>query len=401
MNIYLDHASTTPVDHSVVEAMRPYWSEIYGNSASQHAFGREAAAATDEARDTIARFLQCQYGEIYFTSGATESNNLAIFGIFEAAQKKFPHITPHIIVSSIEHPSVLDACKELQKRGAEVTYMPVDENGILDKKDIQKHIKDETILVCIMHTNNEVGTVQPIRRFGKYIQKTNQKRKELFHQRQIKQELPHIHFHVDATQAAPYFKIHVDDLLADMISLSAHKVYGPKGIGVLYVRAGTILRQQVFGGGQERGVRPGTVPTALTIGAAKAFELAATSRDADSAYISELRDVMIEELLKIPGTKLNGSMEHRSPNNINVSFEGVSAERLLLNLDMKGVAVSHGSACSSGSMEASHVLKAMGLSDERCHSAIRITLGRQNTESDIQAALQIIGEEVSKIQKNL
>lgn len=399
MKIYMDHASTTAVDGAVIDEMKPFWANIYGNPASQHAFGRDAAAAVDKARDQISRFLQCQYGEVYFTSGATESNNLAILGIFEASMVKFPEITPHVIVSSIEHPSVLDTCKELEKRGAEVTYLPVDESGILDKAVLKSAIKEQTILVCIMHTNNEVGTVQPIRRFAKYLDKVNKKRLELFHQRQIKNELPQIHFHVDATQAAPYFKIHVDDLLAHSVSLSAHKVYGPKGIGVLYIRSGSIVRQQVFGGGQERGIRPGTVAVPLAIGAGKAFELATLQRGADADYVSTLRDNMLNALLEIECSHLNGDRELRSPNNVNISFDGISAERLLLNLDMKGLAVSHGSACSSGSMESSHVLTAMGLSKERCDSAIRITLGRHTTQEEVDKAVKIIKTEVSRLRK--
>jgi len=386
--IYLDNAATTPTDPEVLKAMLPYFSEKFGNPMSIHSFGQEASEAINKARKQVADFLNCNPEEIIFTSGATESNNLAIKGII----KKYFYLSkdsnlsasgkPHIVTTAFEHHCVLETIKFLEKSGqAEITYLPVYEEGIVKLEDVKNALRPNTILVSIMYVNNEIGTVQPIEEIGKLIKSTNDK----------------ISFHTDATQAVNYFNCDVEKLNVDMLSFSGHKIYGPKGVGVLYIKKGTPISRIQDGGEQEFGLRAGThnVPGIVGLGAAIA-EI--KNQKSKIKNIVSLRDYLINRVLKeIPDSYLNGSKEKRSPNNINFRFDNVEGESLIMSLDMEGIAASTGSACSSNTLEPSHVLLSLGLKPEQCHGSLRLSLGKDTTREEVNYTIDKLKEAVERL----
>ena len=392
--IYLDHGATTPVDKKVLLEMMPYFSEKYGNASSLHSFGKDALDAVEESRLQLARFFGAEPEEIFFTSGATEANNLAIKGAVKAYYVKnkndYSVSKPHIITTAFEHHCVLESCQTLEKENlAKVSYILPQKDGLVRVSDIEKAIQKNTLLISAMYVNNEIGTVQPIAEIGKIVKKNNLKKsleKKIF-------------FHTDATQAVNYFDCKVEKLGVDMLSLSAHKIYGPKGVGALYVKKGTPIKPILNGGGQEKGLRSGTTNSCGIIGFGKAVALLSDKKNAQkNKETLELRNFLIEKILKeIPDSRLNGSREKRSPNNANFSFKNVEGESLLMMLDAEGLACSTGSACSSGSLEPSHVLLSIGLLPEEAHGSLRITLGRQNTQKEIENAVKIIKKVVSKL----
>ena len=367
--IYLDNAATTAVSPAVLEAMLPYFSECFGNPSSIHGTGREAHRAVDTARKQVAAAIGAQPQEIYFTAGGSESDNWAIKGTAFAKKNK----GNHIITSAIEHHAVLHTCKWLEKQGFEVTYLPVDETGLVSPEDVEKAITDRTILISIMAANNEIGTIQPIAEIGRIAHEHG------------------IAFHTDAVQAIGAVPIDVDRMNIDMLSMSGHKFHGPKGIGVLYIRRGVRLDTLIHGGAQERGQRAGTENLAGIVGIGKAIELAAADLDENAARMTRLRDKLINGILKtIPDVRLNGHPSLRLPNNCNVSIRYVEGEALLLRLDLAGIAGSSGSACTSGSLDPSHVLLAIGLPHEIAHGSLRLSLGTDTTEDQIDEVLRVL-----------
>ncbi len=374
-SVYLDHAATTPVHPEVIAAMLRYFNPLYGNASSVHSFGRDARMAIDNAREIVAKAMGAQPNEIFFTSGGTESDNIAIIGTALARQAK----GRHIITTAIEHHAVLNACAYLEKQGFEVTYLPVDAYGLVNPSDVNAAIRPDTILISIGHANNEVGTIQPLAEIGA-IAKAHK-----------------VLLHTDAVQSFGSIPVDVNDLQVDLLSLSGHKIYGPKGIGALYVRRGARPQAIQFGGGQERKLRPGTENVPGIVGLAKAVELAMQEREERNEHISRLRDKLIAGLLTVPEVTLNGHPEQRLPGNVNISVKYVEGESLILSLDLKGIAVSSGSACTSGSLDPSHVLTAMGLSHEEAHGSLRLTLGRDNTEADIDYVLEVFPEIVDRL----
>ncbi|NLY56318.1 MAG: cysteine desulfurase NifS [Firmicutes bacterium] len=374
--IYFDHAATTPVRPEVLTEMLPYFTENFGNPSSIYAWGRENRSAIDRARDSIAAQLGCTAREIIFTGCGSEADNLAIKGFALANQKK----GNHIITSAVEHHAVLDTVKYMTKLGFEITILPVDQYGMVSPDELAKAIRPETILVSIMYANNEVGTINPIPELAKVCREAG------------------VCFHTDAVQAAGALDLNVDKLGVDMMSLSAHKFYGPKGVGLLYVRKGVKLDSLIHGGGQERGRRAGTENVAGIVGMAKALELANAERLEMNARLTALRDRLIIGLRdRIPEIRLNGHPTERLPNNVNISIRYIEGESLLLNLDLKGIAASSGSACTSGSLEASHVLLAMGIPHEIAHGSLRLTLGRKTTEAEIDYLLEVLPPIVEKL----
>ncbi|MFA5412960.1 MAG: cysteine desulfurase family protein [Patescibacteria group bacterium] len=390
--IYFDHSATTPVDPQVLRAMLPYLKNDFGNASSLHFLGQRARAGVEKAREQVAKFLVCEPKEIIFTSGATESNNLALIGFVRRARALDPKRKVHVITSAIEHPAILEVCRELKKEEVDVTFLPVSHAGLVRVEDVKKAIRPETILISIMYVNNEVGTVQPIQKIGKFIRETN-----LSREKQNK-----IYFHTDAVQAANFCDCRVDFLGVDMLSLSAHKIYGPKGTGILFVREGTPLFPIIFGGHQEWGVRSGTENVAGIVGLGKAVELLnqKSKLKSQNLKIKKLRDKLVREISKkIPDAILNGDLEHRVPGNLNFCFKNVEGESILLMLDMEGIALSTGSACSSGSLEPSHVLTAMGVSPIISHGSVRITLGKNNTEEEVRRLVKILPGIVARLRK--
>ncbi|MGB9675145.1 MAG: cysteine desulfurase NifS [Candidatus Nanoarchaeia archaeon] len=376
--IYLDHAATTPVRDEVMAEMLPYFNEIFGNPSSIHSKGVEAAQAIEHARQRIAKILNCEPTEIIFTSGGTESVNLAIKGVALANKDK----GKHIITQKTEHNAVLKACKWLEHQGFEVTYLNVDKHGLVSPEDLQKNIKTNTILVSIMYANNEIGTIQPIKELARIC-----KSKGVF-------------FHTDACQAAGYLDIDVKNLGIDLMSLNGSKIYGPKGIGLLFVKKGLMLEPLIHGGGQEHGLRAGTENVPAIIGLAKALELAQKEKEKECKRLANLRDYLIKQVLeKIPNAKLNGHPSQRLPNNIHFSFMGIEGEALLYLLDKEGICASTGSACSSKSLEESHVLKAIGLPIEYSHGSVRFSLGKSTTKEDIDFLLEILSKSVAKLRQ--
>jgi cysteine desulfurase len=376
--IYLDHAATTPVAPEVAEAMLLYLTEHFGNPSSIHQYGRRVRAALDEARDTIAAALSADYSEIYFTSGGTEADNLAVIGAMRAA----PPSRSHLIVSQAEHHAVLHAAQYLQSQGFRVTFLPVTSEGRVTPESLEEAINDQTALVSIMHANNEIGTINDIARLAK---------------------IAHAHgalFHADAVQTFGTLPLHAGGLDCDLLTLSAHKIYGPKGVGALYIKTGTKVSPILFGGSQERERRPGTENAAGIVGFARAVELAVACRETESARLSALRDRFIEDLLNaIPGIRLNGPRQERLPNNVNISIEGVDGAAILMNLDRAGIAASSGSACSSGSIEPSHVLKAIGLPDPLASSGVRFSLGRATTMKMLEETTETLAEIVRRLRR--
>ncbi|WP_091935026.1 cysteine desulfurase NifS [Methanolobus profundi] len=375
--IYMDHSATTPVDPLVVDAMLPYFSEMFGNSSSLHSFGMEAAEALARAREQVAEAIGASPEEIIFTSGGTESDNLAIRGVIpHDAGKK------HIITSVIEHPAVLNTCAFLESMGHDITYVPVDADGIIDLQELKGSIRDDTVLISVMHANNEVGTIQPIEEIAK-IAKEND-----------------IYFHTDAVQTVGKVPVNVDDLGVDMLSISSHKIHGPKGAGALYVRKGTVIEPIVFGGNHERGLRSGTENIPGIVGLGKAMSLASELLGTDAKHMQEMRDSLISRVFDaLPDVRLNGHPTQRLPNNVNLSFKYVEGESMLMMLDMKGIAVSTGSACSSKSMNASHVLTSLKLEDDYIHGSLRISLGKENTMEDVDYVVESLKEIVLKLRE--
>jgi cysteine desulfurase len=374
--IYLDYAATTPTDEEVVKAMLPYFTDIFGNPSSIHSFGQQAKGAVEEGREKIASLLGAKCKEIIFTSGGTESNNLALKGVAYANRDK----GNHIITSRIEHRAAIEPCKSLEKQGFKVTYLPVDGCGLVNPEDVQKAITDRTILISIIHANNEIGTIEPIAEIGRIARERA------------------IYFHTDAVQTFGHLLINVDELNVDLLSMSAHKLYGPKGVGALYVRQGAKMVPFMQGGEQERRRRASTENVPGIVGFGKAVELAQSIMDEEVKRLTALRDKSIEGILgKINHTRLNGHPTERLPNNVNISIEFVEGESVLLNLDLEGIACSTGSACSSSTLEPSHVLLALGLSPEIAHGSLRFTLGRFTTEEEIDYLLEVLPKIVRKL----
>lgn len=386
--IYLDNAATTPVDPDVLAEMMPYFSEKFGNSSSFHSFGQEANEAVELARSRAAKHFNCTPEEIVFTSGATESNNLAIKGLTRKflEKNKDTGVKPHIITLSFEHHCVLDNCKAVEDEGlGEVTFVLPEVDGVIDPKKVMEAIRPNTVLISIMYVNNEIGTVQPIAELGKLIKEANKTREQK------------IVFHTDATQAIDYFDCDVDRLGVDLLSMSAHKIYGPKGVGMLYIRKGTPITKIQAGGGHERKMRAGTLNVTGIVGLGKALEMIDLKK---GKKIGELRDYFVNRVLtEIPDTVLNGSKENRSPNNANISFHNVEGESLLMLLDMEGIACSTGSACSSDSLAPSHVLLSIGKKHEEAHGSIRITLGKYNTKEEMDYTVEKMKEAAAKLRK--
>ena len=376
--VYLDYAATTPTDPEVIKAMQPFLFDKFGNPSSIHSFGQEAKKALEDSREAVALFLGADASEIVFTSGGTESNNFAIFGTAFALEKK----GNHIVTTAIEHHAVSEPGKFLEKKGFQVTSVGVDKNGLVSPEDIKKAITDKTILISVMHANNEIGTIQPIAQIGKIAKEKG------------------IYFHTDAVQTVGHIPVNVNELNVDLLSLSAHKFYGPKGVGALYIRKGTRLERFLHGGDQEKGRRASTHNTPGIVGLARALTLCQEKIQEEARAQSFLRDRLIKEIPeKISEAYLNGHPQQRLPNNANVSIKYIEGESILLNLDMLGIAASTGSACTSTSLEPSHVLLAIGLSPEIAHGSLRLTLGRWTKEEDIDYLLEHLPGIVEKLRQ--
>lgn len=376
--IYFDHSATTPVHPEVFTEMKKFLTGQFGNASSIHSFGREAQEAVEQARNRVAQAIGAESREIFFTSGGTESDNMAIKGLARANREK----GNHIITSAVEHHAVLDACEALKKEGFEITVVPVDENGTVLLDKLAEAVNDRTILISVMHANNEVGTIQPVKEIAALAKERG------------------IVFHTDAVQSVGKIPVDVNEIGVDLLSISGHKIYGPKGIGALYIRRGVHIEPLLHGGGQERKRRPGTENVPSIVGLGKAVELVTKDLDKETERLAALRDRLIKEVQeRIEDVKLNGHPENRVPNNINFSFKYIEGESLLLNLDLKGIAASTGSACSSGSLEPSHVLLAMGVPVELAHGSLRVTLGRDNTEEDVDYFLGVLEEVVGRLRK--
>lgn len=377
--IYADHNATTPLEPAVLEAMLPYLREHFGNASSVHIYGREARAAVDDARVRMAKLLGAQEGEIVFTGGGTEADNMAVFGVARALRKK----GRHIVTSSIEHHAVLHACQYLEKTGeSEVTYLPVSRECLVDPGDLQKAIRKDTVLVSVMSANNETGTIQPVKELAAICRERG------------------VTFHTDAVQSFGKVPVNTGEWGVDLLSIAAHKFYGPKGVGLLYVRRGTKADPVLFGGSHENERRAGTENVAAIVGLATAAELATAKMDEEQVRLFGLTEKMGDEIAgRIAGAHRNGHAKQRIGNTINFSFEGCEEEGLLLGLDLEGVAVSSGSACAVGSLEPSHVLKAMGLSHELTRAAVRFSFGKSNTFADIETVVNALGKVVGRLRE--
>lgn len=367
--IYLDHAATTAIKEEVIKEMMPYLTEQYGNPSSLYSFGRKSKKAVENARMQVASAINAKKSEIYFTSGGTEADNLAIKGI----AKHYKNKGKHIITSRVEHHAVINVCKRLEKEGFEVSYLSVDKSGKISIEELKNTIRKDTILISVMMANNEIGTIQPIKEIGKIAKAKG------------------IIFHTDAVQAVGSLSIDVDELGVDLLSISAHKFYGPKGVGALYIRRGTGIEELLDGGAQERGKRPGTENISSIVGMGKAIEIATENLETYQKKMCYLRDETIREILKrIPMAYLNGHATDRLPGNVNMIFPSMEAEAMILKLDQRGIAVSSGSACASGSLEPSHVLKAIGLSHEVAQCSLRFTFGEENTIKDVEDLVEAL-----------
>lgn len=381
--VYLDNSATTPVDEKVLEAMLPFLAGKFGNASSIHFFGQEARAAVDKARHQVAALINARPNEIVFTSGGTEANNLGIRGYLEAN----PRAGKHVITSEIEHPAVKNTCEDLEKHGFEVTYLPVYENGVVKIGDITRALREDTALISIMTANNEIGTIQPVEKIGELVKNEREKGRN-------------IKFHTDAVQAAGKIQVDVEKIGCDMLSISAHKIHAPKGVGALYVRRGVRLHPQNIGGHQERERRGGTESVPHIVAFGEACELAAARLAENSEYLRELRDGFEKEVAAAVGEiVMNGDREHRLPNISNISFRAVEGEGLLINLDLQGIAVSTGSACSSGSLEPSPVIRALGRDDELARGAIRFSFGMENTPEDVRYVLDALPKAVESLRR--
>jgi len=370
--VYLDHAATTPVDPEVLEAMLPYFSTIYGNASSLHTQGQKAYNALEKAREQVARLIHAKPEEIIFTSGGTESDNLAIKGVAYRNKDKRNNKGCNIITSSIEHPAVLEVCKQLEDEGYTVEYLPVDEHGLVDLEALEESINDDTFLITIMYANNEIGTIQPVEEIARIAREHD------------------VLFHTDAVQAIGKLDVNTEKTSVDLLSISSHKIYGPKGVGALYVRGGVKLEPLLNGGGHEKGRRSGTENIPGIVGLGKACELLEKRMHVDNPRIAKLRDKLIKGVLEIDESYLNGHPVKRLINNAHFRFTAVEGESLVLSLNDKGIAASTGSACSSKKLQASHVLKAIGVETSRAHGSLRLTLGRGNTDEDIDYVLEVL-----------
>ncbi len=373
--VYMDHTAGMPVDYRVIEAMKPYFKEFYGNPASLHSFAQEARKGLEEAREKVASLIGADKTEIFFTSCATESNNWAIRGVATRNKDR----GKHIITTSIEHMSVMNVCKFLMKQGFKTSFLPVDKYGIVDLEGLEKELKDETILVSVMYANGEIGTIEPIREVGTIVHSKN------------------AFLHVDGTAAVGQVPVDVQEENIDLLSISSNDMYGPKGVGALYIKRGTRLEPLIFGGGQEQGLRSGTENLPGIVGMGRAAEIAEAEMDAEGKRLTKLRDKFIKELLEIPHSFLNGHPSNRLPNNVAVRFSFIEGESMLLNLDMAGVAASSGSACTAKTLEPSHVLRAIGLKHEEAHGSLLFTLGKQNTEEDVDYAVGLLPDIVKRL----
>lgn len=382
-DIYLDHAATTYVDDRVMDAMRPYFSDVFANPSSFHMLGLKAKNAVSDARTTIAKLLNCREDEVIFTSGGTESDNLAVIGIPRAHKAK----GKHVITTAIEHHAVLETLLHYQKTGeVEVTVLPVDKFGMVSVEDLEKALRPDTVLVSIMTANNEIGTIQPIADIGRAILKW---RKE--------QATPYPYFHSDACQASGVLELDIEKMHVDLLTLNGSKIYGPKGIGMLYVRRGVKIEPLIRGGGQEKNIRSGTENVPGIVGFAEALRLAQEGKDAENARLTKLRDRLVEGLLAIPKTRLNGHPTERLPNSVNISFIDIEGEAAVLYLDAEGIYCSTGSACASTSLDPSHVILATGLSYEGAHGSLRFTLGKRTTAEDIERVIEVMPGVVAKL----
>jgi len=374
--IYLDHAATTPTHPEVVKTMLPFFTDAFGNPSSIHSYGQEAKGAVEEARTKVAELIGARSEEIIFTSGGTEADNFALKGVAYANERK----GDHIITTSIEHHAVMEVCNFLEKRGFGITCLPVDKYGLVDPDDVKRAITAKTILISVMHANNEVGTIEPVEEIGVIAREAG------------------VYFHTDAVQTVGHIPVNVDKLKVDLLSISAHKLYGPKGVGALYVRKGTRSVSLLHGGEQEKRRRAGTENVPAIVGLGKAVELTGQKMGREAERLTYLRDKLIEGLgERIDHVRLNGHPTRRLPNNVNVSFDFVEGESMLLNLDLEGICASTGSACSSASLEPSHVLLALGFPTEQAHGSLRFTLGRENTEADIERVLEVLPGIVAKL----
>lgn len=374
--IYLDYAATTPTHPDVLKAMLPYFTENFGNPSSIYSYGQEAQAAVEEARTNLTNFISAQDGEIVFTSGGTEADNFAIQGVAYANEKK----GNHIITTLIEHAAVINICKFLGKRGFEVTYLPVDGYGSVDPDGVRNALTEKTILISVMHANNEVGTIEPIAEIGKIAKEAD------------------VYFHTDAVQTLGHIPVDVNELGVDLLSISAHRLYGPKGVGALYIRKGTKLTSFLHGGEQERWRRPSTHNVPGIVGLGRAAELARQEMNQDTERLTQLRDKLIKGILeRIDHTYLNGHPLKRLPNNVNVSIDFVEGESVILNLDLEGICASTASACASSSLSPSHVLLALGLSHTQAHGSLRFTLGKWTTEEEVEQVLDVLPRIVAKL----
>jgi cysteine desulfurase len=377
--VYLDHNATTPVEPEVLDVMLPYFSGDYGNASSIHTFGQRARSAVETAREQVAALIGARPQEIVFTSGGTEADNHAIFGIAESATRPL-----HVITTAIEHEAVLNTCQSLEKRGVSVTYLPVDRDGRIDLTLLRETLRahPETGLITVMHANNELGTVQRLEEIGGIAAESD------------------VYFHTDAVQSAGKIPIDVAACKLDLLSLSGHKLYAPKGIGALYVRGGTRLRQLLYGGHHQRGFRPGTENVAGIVGLGKAAQVARASLAEDAKRVAALRDTLERTLLQcVPDARVNGAGSPRTPNTTNITFPGIEGEALVIALDLKGLACSTGAACSSGAVEPSHVLTAVGLSADEARASLRFSLGRHTTVADIDFALQVVPAAVAQLRE--
>ncbi len=381
--VYLDNSATTPVDKEVVEAMLPFLTEKFGNASSIHFFGQEARAAVDRARHQVAELINARPNEIVFTSGGTEANNLAIRGLVEANLKH----GRHIITSAIEHSAVKNVCEDLEKQGYSVTYLPVYDDGIVRMADVENAVRDDTILISVMTANNEIGTIQPVEEIGRLV-------------KDLRQDGRKIWFHTDAVQAVGKIPVDVEQVGCDLLSISAHKIYAPKGAGALYVRRGVRLHPQNIGGHQERERRGGTESVPHIVAFGKACEMTRSEMNETGERLRGLRDKLENEIgEKISDIVFNGSRDQRLPNISNISFRFIEGEGFLINLDMQGVAVSTGSACSSGSLEPSPVIRSLGRNDELARGAIRFSFGKDNTAEDVDYVLDVLPKAVENLRK--
>src|SRR5215470_10540368 len=379
--VYLDYNATTPVEPEVLDAMLPYFTADFGNASSIHTFGQKARDAVEAAREQVAALLGARQQEIIFTSGGTESDNHAIFGIASPSPTSST-ARPHVITTLVEHEAVLNACQALEKQGVDVTYLSVDQDGLIDLEDLRRALRPETVLITIMHANNELGAVQPLEEIGRIAQEAD------------------VYFHTDAVQSAGKIPIDVNQLHVDLLSVSGHKLYAPKGIGALYVRGGTRVRQFLYGGHHQRGFRPGTENVAGVVGFGKAAEIAKKSLENDARRLGALRDQLEHSLLhRAPHSRINGGRAPRTPNTTNLVFPGIEGEALLIALDLKGLACSTGAACSSGAVEPSHVLTAIGLPPEEARASLRLSLGRHTTQADIDFAIQVVPAAVAQLRQ--